>query len=333
MPVKLAEVYRGRVLESTHAGSIVAADSKGNILFTLGEPERKTFFHSAAKPLQSIAALEAGAVEKFGFDLKEIAIMMSSHSGQKEHIETLHGIMAKLGINEDTLQCGIHEPLDKEEAKELRAAGLLPTKLHCNCSGKHLSFIAASLTKGLPVEEYHFPDRILQNDVRKVISDFGRLQYEDIITGIDGCSVPVYGMPLVNMAIAYANLCSEDFLDGRYKKSQNYILSAMTMYPEMIAGRDRFDTEAMKFFGDRLITKMGAEGICCIGLVGKGTGIAIKIEDGSARAVEPVALETLLQMKILSQDEAVKLEKHRKPQILSHKGEKIGEVVADFKLS
>jgi len=332
MSVKLAEVYRGDILESTHMGSIVAVNRDGEMLYELGDTGRVTFFHSAAKPLQALTVLEAGIVEEYGFGLKEIAVMASSHNGESEHIDVLKGIMDKLGVSEDILQCGTHEPLGKEAAEDLRAAGLQATRLHCNCSGKHLGFIAASKLKGLPLHDYHKVEHTIQKEVRNILSEFGNVQHADIVTGTDGCSVPVYGMPLRNMALVYARLCDESFADGRYRKSQNYILSAMTMYPEMIAGKDRFDTEIMKNFGDRVITKMGAEGVCCAGLPGKGVGFALKIEDGSPRAIEPVVLEALIQMEVIKGDEIEDLMKFLEPPIISRKQEKIGHIRANFRL-
>lgn len=331
MTVLLAKVYRGYVLESTHSGSIAVVDSKGNILYKLGNEKRVTFFHSSAKPLQALAVLETGIVEEFGLDLKEVAIMASSHSGEKEHIDVLTGIMKKLDVSEEMLRCGAHDPLSKEAAKELYAEGRKPGKLHCNCSGKHLGFMAASKLKGYPVDDYHLVESALQAEIRETISLFGGVNARDIVIGTDGCGVPVYGMPLLNMARAYANLCNDKFHDGKFAKSQNYIISAMTMYPEAVAGKGRFDTEMMRHFGERIIVKTGAEGVCCAGLPGKGVGIALKIEDGAQRATEPVMLEILLQLKVIKGDEINEVEKFRHPAILSHSGDKIGEIRPAFR--
>jgi L-asparaginase II len=332
MPVKVAEVYRGKVLESTHMGSIAVVRWDGSVLYALGDHTRLTFFHSAAKPLQALAALEYGIAEKFGFDLKEIAIMASSHNGEKEHIGILERIMEKLGVGEQALKCGAHEPLGKEAARELRLSGKEPSRIHCNCSGKHLGFIAAAMAKGLGTEEYHRTDHSVQEDVKRVISEFSNVAKEDIEAATDGCGVPVYAVPLGNMALAYANLCNNNFMEGKYKKSQNYIVSAMTMFPDVIAGKGSFDTEIMASFGDRIVVKTGAEGVCCAGLPAKGVGLALKIEDGSKRAAEPVMLEILHQMKVIGKDELEKVEKFRRPEIKSHSGDKIGEVRAAFTL-
>lgn len=332
MSAKLVELIREDTVESVHRGSIVVVDSNKNVLYGLGDVERTAFFHSSAKPLQILTALEWGIAEKYNLDLKEIAIMSSSHIGEKEHIDTLKGIMEKVGVTEDALLCGTHEPYSKDAARELILAGLSPSTLHCNCSGKHLGLIAASKTRGLSIEEYHKAEHGIQEEIRKVISDFSGVRGEDIVIAVDGCGIPVYGIPLKNIALAFANLCNMEFLDGKYSKSQNYIISALTMYPEMVAGKGRFDTEAMKLFGDRLIMKTGAEAVCCAGILGKSVGIAIKIDDGALRAVSPAMMEVLLQMDIISREEAEQLKEFWIPPIRNNRGEKVGELRANFKL-
>lgn len=332
MSVKLVEVTRGKIVESTHRGSLVVADSNGSILYELGKADRTTFFRSSGKPLQVLASLEAGIAERYGLDLKEIAIMLSSHSGEKEHLDILHSIMEKTGFDEDDLACGAHDPHSKAVTKELYAAGKAPTKLHCNCSGKHLAMLAAIKAKSMDISGYYKLEHEYQENIIKTIARFCNVEESEVVKGVDGCGAPVYAVPLKNMALAYANLCDAGFHGGRYGKSQNYILSAMALYPEMVAGKGRFDTEIMRHFGDRLISKMGAEGVYCAGILRKSIGVALKIEDGSSRAVEPAAVEVLLQMGIINEEEAGLLRDFWKPDILNHKGEKVGKIRPVFKL-
>lgn len=330
--VRLVDVVRSNLIESTHYGSIAVVDSHGRIIHQLGDADRMTFFHSSAKPIQAAVALEAGIAEEFKLDLKELALMMSSHSGEKEHIRVLQEIMEKLGVGEEVMECGIADPVSKEVLAELHSEGKKPGKLHCNCSGKHLAFIAVSKLKGYPLEAYHEAGHPIQESVKKVLADFCGVQPEAMMKGIDGCTVPAYAMPLRNLARAYANLCDPGFMGGKYNKSQNYILSAMTLYPEMVAGKGRIDTALMKRYGSKVIGKIGAEGVYCSGLVGKGIGIAVKIEDGNTRAAGPAIIEALVQLQALSKEEAGELKEHWKPPLLNNKGENIGEIKPVFRL-
>lgn len=328
----LIEVLRGNVVESLHRGDIVVVSCDGNILHRCGDIDHQTFMRSTSKPIQVIAALEYGIAEKFGLDLAEIAILMSSHSGEEIHINVLNGIIKKVGIDVNDLQCGTHDPLGIDAAKELISKGQMPNSLHCSCSGKHLGQLAATKVKGSPLEDYYKPGRGIQPEIKDIILKFSGTQEAQIKLGIDGCGVPVYCMPLLNMALAYANLCNENFMSGRYIKSQNYVISAMTVHPEMIGGKGRFDTELMRYFGDRLIGKFGDEGVYCVGLIGKGIGIALKIEDGHTRAVGPAILETLSQLGVIKADEMTPLKDFRNPLIKNHRGEFVGAIKASFHL-
>lgn len=328
----LIEVLRGNVVESIHRGDIVVVDCNGHILHQCGDIDHPTFMRSASKPIQAIAALEYGIAEKFGLDLAEIAILMSSHSGEKIHLAVLKSILRKTGIDIDYLQCGIHDPLGIDAARELISKGQSPDSLHCNCSGKHLGQLAASRLKGIPLEDYYKPDNGIQPEIRDILMRFSGAGEAQIKLGIDGCGLPVYCMPLRNMALAYANLCNDNFMNGKYIKSQNYVISAMTVHPEMIGGQGRFDTELMRHFGGRLVGKFGDEGVYCVGLIGKGTGIALKIEDGHTRAVGPAVLETLRQLGIIKAEEMTPLKDFWNPLIKNHRGEFVGAIKASFQL-
>jgi L-asparaginase II len=333
MSVSLVEILRAGIVDCVHRGDIVVANSNGQILYKAGNADRLTFFRSSQKPFQAIALLETGIAEKYDLDLKEIALITASHSGEKEHIQVLEGMMKKIGINSDSLKCGIQEPFGKEAAMELVQKGEKATKMHCNCSGKHTGFIAASKILGLPVEDYDQPWSTIQQEVDKIISLFTRVKIEDLKKGVDGCGLPVHAVPLKNIAYSYANLCNPEFMLGKYKKSQNYIFSAMTMYPEMIAGKGRFDTALMKRFGDRLISKMGSGGLQCIGFPGKSVGIAIKIDDGSLKALPSITLEVLRKLKLISDDEVQEMKEYWKPDVKNLNGETVGEIRSEFMLN
>lgn len=332
MSVRLVEIFRSDIVESVHRGSIAVVDSKGTLLYELGDTEHKTFFRSTAKPFIAIAALETGIMEKYGLDLREVALMSSSHSGDMEHIETVKGIMRKANIGQEEIKCGAHEPISKDALKQLLREGGEPSSLHCNCSGKHAGLIAASKAQGMTTHDYLTNQQGIQEKIDGVISDFTGVKKDDITKGTDGCALTVHAVPLRNIALAYTNLCNKEFMNGKYSKSQNYILSAMTMYPEMVAGKGRLDTELMKNFGDRIVCKAGAEGMYCVGILNMSAAIALKIEDGNARATGPVIIETLLQLGIINEEEAEKVIHHWKPDIKNHRGEKVGHTRPCFRL-
>jgi len=332
MPVKLVEIIRGNTVESTHRGDIAVVNNKGEIIYELGNSERLTFMRSASKPFQAITALETGIAEVFRLDLKEIALITSSHSGEKEHIQVLKSIMDKVGLKEEYLLCGSHEPISKDAAAELINLGINPSKLHCNCSAKHVGLLAACKLRSYSTDDYIFEDHPIQGEIDRIISDFSETPVSEIIKGIDGCNIPVHAIPLKSIARAYANLTNFEYMSGKYKKSQEYITDSMTAYPEMVAGEGRLDTEIMKLLKKKIVAKIGAEGVYCASIIGKNIGVAIKIDDGNSRAVGPVILEVLFQLKIISEEEIKMLKDFWNPGILNHYGVKVGEIKAAFKL-
>jgi L-asparaginase len=74
----------------------------------------------------------------------------------------------------------------------------------------------------------------------------------------------------------------------------------MVYHPALISGQGEFDTELMRLTEGELVSKSGAEGIQCIGRVGEGMGLAIKVMDGAKRAKYAVAVHLLKQMGWIS---------------------------------
>jgi L-asparaginase II len=70
---------------------------------------------------------------------------------------------------------------------------------------------------------------------------------------------------------------------------------AMRSYPFMVAGTGRFDTELME--RTHLLIKGGAEAVLAVGNP-EGWGMALKISDGSHRAVRPAGLAALDHMGV-----------------------------------
>ena len=97
--------------------------------------------------------------------------------------------------------------------------------------------------------------------------------------GVDGCGVPTFGLTLERMAYAFSRL---EALDGGAAAVQ-----AMRNHPELIRGPGSPDTELMRALPG-WAAKGGAEALLCA-TSSDGLGIAVKIEDGSGRAVGTAA--------------------------------------------
>ncbi len=322
-PVLLANVTRSGSIESQHYGHLVVVDAQGKIVFALGDPHFATYMRSAAKPFQAIPLFEDKIPEAFGLSDVEQAVMMSSHNGEDRHVKAVSSILKKIGRSPDDLQCGIHVPLGVKAAKLLNEHGENPAVLHNNCSGKHAAMLAACVRNGWPVENYLAPTHPHQQRIHETMAAWANLSTSQIARGVDGCSAPVFYLPIYNMALIYAKLASsQEIVAQKIKK-------LFITHPEMIAGEDRFDTEIMVAAGGKVMAKTGAEGIECMGVLGEQPlGIAIKMIDGANRAIPPVLVNVLHKLGVIDKADLQKLEKWQRVRIQNHRGIEIGFIEA-----
>jgi L-asparaginase II len=322
-PALLANVTRSGRIESHHYGHLVVVDAQGKIVLSHGDPHFVTYMRSAAKPFQAIPLFEDEIPEAFGLNDVEQAVMMSSHNGEARHVEAVSGILKKIGRAPEDLQCGIHAPLGVKTAKLLGERGEKPAVLHNNCSGKHAGMLAACVHHDWPIESYLDPAHPHQQCIHETMAKWANLLTTQIARGVDGCSAPVFYLPIYNMALMYARLSS-----SREKVAQRIVKLFIT-HPEMIAGEDRFDTEIMIPAGGKVIAKTGAEGIECMSVLGKEPlAIAIKMIDGANRAIPPVLVNLLHKLGVLDDIDLKKLEKWRRVRIANHRGLEIGFIEA-----
>ena len=336
----LVEVTRGGITESRHRGHITAVTADGNLVASLGVPETLTYLRSSAKPFQAIPVLVSGAAERFGFTDQEVALACGSHSGERIHTEIAAEMLRKVGLGPEALKCGVHEPYSAEVAEELRARAEAPNVLQNNCSGKHAAMLALAKHLGAPVESYDEPQNPVQLEVGRTISQFSDVPLEDLAVGVDGCGVPVFGITVKAMALAYARLISPPPSFGeRIRDACKRIVKAMTSYPELIGGTsDRLDTDIMRAAPGRVVSKVGAEGVYTAGIVPceewpYGLGLALKTEDGDdRRARPPVVIESLRQLGVLRDDSLEAVSRYAFFPVTNRRGDVVGEIHASFSL-
>jgi L-asparaginase II len=296
--VSVAKVFRGNAIESVHWGSIAAVNADGKLLYRVGDPYLATFMRSSAKPFQAIPVIESGAAKRFEFTTKEIAIMTGSHSGEPSHVETVAGILEKIGLKESDLQCGVHVPHRYMAVNMTPEPGVIFSQLEHNCSGKHSGMLAVAVHRGFSIEDYLLPEHPGQQMIRKAVSEICNCPEELMGVAIDGCSAPNFSMPLYNMAMGYARLVTPNAVPREKATAYSTIHRAMMEYPEMVGGAARLDTVIAKSAGEPLISKAGAEAVHCFAMVDRHLGAAIKITDGARRALYPVAIEFLYKMGV-----------------------------------
>lgn len=286
----LIEVTRGPLVESRHRGAVALTSSSGALALSLGDVTSPVYPRSAVKALQALPLIETGTADRFGFGPAEIAIACGSHVGSERHTHLAAAMLERAGLNPDALGCGAHAPLGAAAARELIAAGLQPTQLHNNCSGKHAGMLATAVHMGEATACYCNVDHPVQQRVHSAMADISGLPLGDDVRGTDGCSVPNWAMPLSAMARMFARLGSGEGLQADRRAALSRILDACWQYPEMVAGRNRADTVVMRALPGKVFIKTGAEGVYCGAFPELGLGFALKIDDGAKRAASGAAM-------------------------------------------
>jgi L-asparaginase II len=284
----LVEVTRGSVVESRHRGAVAVIDSRGRRLAAWGDADAVVFPRSAVKPLQALPLVESGAAARFGVSDRELALACASHGGEPEHVVIAREWLARLALSEEDLICGPQPPLTPAAAEALVRADRQPSRLHNNCSGKHLGFLTLAMQLGGPLTGYGDPDHPAQRHVRGVLAEMGEMDLSSAPVAGDGCGVPVFGMTLAAIALAFARLAELSMLSRKRAEAARRIISAMVAHPYLVGGSDRFDTLVLEGGGGAVLVKSGAEGVCAAAILGRGLGLAVKIDDGAKRASETV---------------------------------------------
>jgi L-asparaginase II len=329
---QLVHVYRGPLIESNHYGHIAVVDFRGNVLHGLGDPHHVTFVRSSSKPLQAIPVVESGAADRYRFSPADLALCCASHSGEQRHTDRVTDMLARIGVPHEALQCGTHVPRDQENYKRLIRSGGELTPIYNNCSGKHAGMLTLASHLGADLSSYRDIDHPVQVLMRAAVADMADMVAEDIVIGIDGCGVPVFGVPLDRLALAFAKLSDPTGQPETRRQALERITAAMMAHPEMVGGMNRFCTDLMSALQGRIIGKAGAEGVYAAGIMGEGIGIAVKVDDGNARAAYPTVIAILEQMGYLGEADLKALEAHRVPLIHNAREETIGTLQVAFSL-
>ncbi|HET6638409.1 MAG TPA: asparaginase [Gemmatimonadota bacterium] len=330
-------VWRGEELESLHAVAAAVVDGRGRTLHRHGDPERRAWLRSSAKPIQLLPLVEEGLIERFGFAPEELAVMAASHDAEPFHLDAVRSILAKAGLDESLLRCGAHEPGNAAAAEELRRRGKSPTAIHNNCSGKHAGMLVVCRALGWPVASYLAPDHPLQQRIWRTLAELAGMDQERIGRAVDGCGAVTFAMPVTAMARAWAALA---VADARRESSREVavgrIFDAMEAQPAHVGGTGRLDSDLLRRAGDRLIVKTGAEGVFCAALRGaRGDGpraLSLKVLDGARRAQGPALLALLEELGEVDASGDPVLEAHARPTIINRSGTWVGRIDARLPL-
>lgn len=289
----LVAVTRGPLIESLHRGAAVVIDASGTVVGAWGDAEQPVYARSACKPLQAMPLVETGAAQRFGLSDAEIALACASHRGEPVHTETVTAWLARVGLSVDDLECGTHLPSHEPTAHAMIRAGVEPTAVHNNCSGKHSGFLTTAVHMGEPTRGYIAYDHPVQRRVAQTMSELTGFDYTTAPWGHDGCGIPTIGAPLRALALGMARLADPSRLGPVRAAAAQRVVAAMAAAPVMVSGTGTFTSRTMEVAGHRCVVKPGAEGVFAGAFLDRGLGIAIKVDDGTSRGAE-LAMGALL---------------------------------------
>ena len=299
----LAEVTRGTMVESRHRAAVAVVDAGGQVVLSAGDIERPVYARSAIKPLQAIPLVESSAAEAFGVSDPEIALACASHFGEPRHVETVLSWLDRIGCSVEDLQCGAHPPNHTAASHTLIGRGAEPNAAHNNCSGKHAGFLTLARHLNAPTGGYIHYEHAVQQRVLGVLESMAGLDLGDAPRGIDGCGIPVIGIPLGNLALAMARLGNPHNQPDARQAACARIRTAMTAEPFMVGGTGSYCTRAIEASRGRALVKTGAEGVYCGALPALGLGLALKVDDGTTRAAEAIMGRLLQRFEAIGPDE------------------------------
>jgi L-asparaginase II len=322
----LVEVVRGAMVESRHRGAFAVVDAGGGVVLAQGDIARPVYARSAIKPLQALPLIETGAADAFGLGAREIALACASHNGSPAVVAAVEAWLGRAGLAADDLECGAHLPSDTEAAHALIRANAEPSALHNNCSGKHAGFLTTARHLGEPTRGYIAASHPVQQRVEAVLSAMTGLNLQRAPHGVDGCGIPVIGIPLDGLARGMARLADPSGLSTDRAAAARRVLDAIAAEFDIVAGASAFSRAIMQCAAPTIRLKTGAEGVMCAALPRHGLGIALKIDDGASRAVDVAMGAIFVRLAVLDAEQTTALASVLWPPLRNVAQREVGDV-------
>lgn len=276
-------------IETSHRVAAAWQGPNGPELLDDESARTASTWRSAAKPLQLWCSLEAlGDPPDLGAEA--IALGASSHSGQAGHTAGVRAILARFGLDEGSLQCGAEPPAHRPTWEALLRQDLPCLPIHNDCSGKHSFMLGACRAQGWSLQDYLQPEHPLQRRILAVAEEWCG---ERPRVAVDGCGLPTLHLSLAGMARAWQRLALA-WADPEGDRRLHRIARAMQAHPWFTSGDQRIDLALHLRATEPWIGKIGARGVFCFALPGRGVGGALKVLDGDEDALA-VAVPALVE--------------------------------------
>jgi L-asparaginase II len=330
--IPLAIATRNGHPECVFSGAVAVVDRSGRVIAHAGDASGYTFSRSTLKPFQALPFVQAGGIERFGLDAQQIALLCASHSGEDRHIAVVSAMLDRFGCDETHLRCGCHLPKRYQNGTPV-PAGFQVDQRHNNCSGKHAGFLGYCRMHDLPLATYLDARHPLQRAIASTVSQLAELDEAAFWSGADGCNAPNLGLPLARLAWLWARFAGARGDGPEASRAMARLADAMIAHPAMYSGDVRIDNTLTGMGNGRWVSKVGADGVRCVGVREPALGIAVKLADGHALAADAVVIEVMRQLNLLDAAEYETLRPWARPVIRNYVGAEVGAYQATFALN
>jgi len=241
-------------------------------------------------------------------------------------------LLKRAGRSDSDLQCGIHVPYyytsNHLPPPEKGSYG----RLQHNCSGKHAGMLMLANALGEPASTYTQRTHRVQEAIADSVAHFSGVASGKLVTGIDGCSVPNYAIPLAALAYAYSRLTRAE-PDEIYGNAPMRIFQAMSQHAALVSGMGRNDLALNRAGAGDWIAKLGADGVQAIASRSRQTAITVKIADGDLPMLMLIVVTVLEQMGWMTDTARHALKSYVPGPLRNVAGHEVGHTTAVFQMS
>ncbi|WP_045878616.1 asparaginase [Pseudofrankia sp. DC12] len=312
----LVEVTRGPVAENRYTAHVVAVcDQK--LVASAGDPGLVNPMRSTAKPfIASVIAEHTGDA----LSQEELALVSSSHNGEKYHTRLLQAILGRQGLDKAWLCFGSHAAIEPSVEFEPPLQGPLVAGLQNNCSGKHVGLMILAKAMGQDPASYADPTGPALALVRTRMESLAGSVHSPVLEMTDGCGVPTFGLTLENMARLYSLL-----VGSATPPWLRLVQESMLRYPYAIAGEGRIATAILR---TGIVAKDGFDGLFALAFerAGSPCAVIVKVDSGSDLVAREIAAR-IVEMLVGKSFEPTDYNRSRV--VRNQLGTQVGEMTLD----
>ncbi len=281
-------IARGKIPEIEIHGFTLIYQNKNLLFGNKKQAHSKIVSRSLLKPWQLLAAKVP--IEK---DYRWL-IATASHSGELDHLRTVHALAKENNINLDSLLCPESYPLDKDLRAIQKSDGLPPAKTFHNCSGKHLGYLWSCQTNNYDSATYLNPDHPINGFLKKKIES---ITENNISFVTDGCGLQSVILNAVDMVRLYQSLVADE------DPASKALVENWVEHPRLVSGRRRLDADIVDDLKGDWIAKEGADGLIMLQSPKSDRGFSILCKLSSGMSHKYWAMGIWSALKSLNSEE------------------------------